>query len=842
MATTLARIFEDDFGMETLILCPPRLQTMWQREYVDEYGLRARVLPTSLITRELASMKRYRILIIDESHNLRNREGKTYLALKDYLVKNDSLVILLSATPYNKTYLDLSNQLRLFVPEDRDLGIRPEALIKDLGEVEFTRRYQAGSRTLAAFEKSEHADDWRELMRLYMVRRTRTFIQDNYATTDPITGRKYLSYQDIDTGEQKRNYFSKRIPRTLRFEVSSETDQYSYLYNDDVVNIIRNLELPRYGLGQYKDKRAEKEASPAEKEILENLSRAGKRLIGFSRTNLFKRLESSGVVFLQSLERHIVRNAIYLYALENGLPLPIGTQDIVPLDSMDEDLENIISIDEAEDITNDARIDEVPTNNLSQHAERVYQRYQNQYASRFKWIPSRFFQKKLAVHLRDDIDALSYILNQCGDWNAIEDKKLNLLVDLLTKSHPNEKILIFTQFADTVTYLERELKKRGVKQLAGVVGSASNPTEYAYRFSPYSNRKKLKASVSLENELRILIATDVLSEGQNLQDGHIVVNYDIAWAIIRLIQRAGRVDRIGQQSKEIYCYSFLPADGVERIIRLRERIKTRLKENAEVVGTDEQFFEDEDRSEILNLYNEHAEILNDDGDSEVDLASYALEIWNKAIANDSSLKSIIERMPMVSYATREHIPNPEQPEGALVYLRTHENNDLLAWVDTTGKIISESQYAILNAARCTPDEPALERSESHHEAVEKGVQAIIEAQKQSPLGGQLGRPSGARFKTYERLKAFADAESKKMFAKDFEARGLFKAVEEILRYPLRPTATDTLNRQLKAGISDEALAELVMNLREEDRLCIISDKDDEIRDPRIICSMGLRRV
>ena len=75
------------------------------------------------------------------------------------------------------------------------------------------------------------------------------------------------------------------------------------------------------------------------------------------------------------------------------------------------------------------------------------------------------------------------------------------------------------------------------------------------------------------DELRVLVATDVLSEGQNLQDSHVVVNYDLPWAIIRLIQRAGRVDRIGQKAEEILCHSFLPADGVERIIDLRGRVK-----------------------------------------------------------------------------------------------------------------------------------------------------------------------------------------------------------------------------------------------------------------------------
>ena len=110
----------------------------------------------------------------------------------DYLQKNDSKCILLSATPYNKDYLDLASQLRLFVPADQDLGVGPQRLLQEMGEIEFVRQHQCGVRTLAAFEKSPYPDDWRELMRLYMVRRTRGFIKENYAETDPANGRKYL--------------------------------------------------------------------------------------------------------------------------------------------------------------------------------------------------------------------------------------------------------------------------------------------------------------------------------------------------------------------------------------------------------------------------------------------------------------------------------------------------------------------------------------------------------------------------------------------------------------------------------------------------------------------------
>lgn len=145
-------------------------------------------------------------------------------------------------------------------------------------------------------------------------------------------------------------------------------------------------------------------------------------------------------------------------------------------------------------------------------------------------------------------------MQECGQWDADRDAQLAALIKLLTQTHPQEKVLVFSQFADTVRYLTRELQARGVPSVAGATGDTPDPTYLAWRFSPESNGKR--AAIAPADDLRILIATDVLSEGQNLQDAHIVVNFDLPWAIIRLIQRVGRVDRIGQASSEILAYAF----------------------------------------------------------------------------------------------------------------------------------------------------------------------------------------------------------------------------------------------------------------------------------------------
>jgi hypothetical protein len=226
---------------------------------------------------------------------------------------NESKCILLSATPYNKTYLDLSAQLRLFLSDEqsRDVGIRPEKLLAAMGETTFNSIFQCPVRGLSAFERSEYADDWRDLMRLFLVRRTRSFIQDNYAQTDPETKRKYLVFNDGG-----RSFFPVRVPRTVKFLIQDEQagDPYAALYADDVVETVNSLILPRYGLANYIATFPKQKPNGAEAKQLEGLSRAGKRLMGFCRTNLFKRLESGGPAFIQSIERHVLRNFVYLYA------------------------------------------------------------------------------------------------------------------------------------------------------------------------------------------------------------------------------------------------------------------------------------------------------------------------------------------------------------------------------------------------------------------------------------------------------------------------------------------------------------------------------------------------
>ena len=575
--------------------------------------------------------------------------------------------------------------------------------------------------------------------------------------------------------------------------------------------------------------------TPAEERHVKDLSRAGKRLMGFCRTNLFKRLESSGAAFLQSVERHVLRNYVFLHALRSGLPLPIGTQDAALLDPRFTDAD--ADAGQAAFADPDGEREQTHTaERFEQRAAKVYARYHADYRGRFRWLPSYLFSvDSLERQLEADSAALLGILRAHGTWNAVYDAKLRALHTLLTETFPDRKVLVFSQFADTVRYLEAQLGRMRVAAMAGVTGDADDPTEFARRFSPVSNGSPLEDAPG--QELRVLIATDVLSEGQNLQDCSIVVNYDLPWAIIRLIQRAGRVDRIGQNAQEILCHSFLPAEGVERIITLRKRVRERLKENAEVVGADEAFFEDEaDHRTILNLYHERAGILDGDADGEVDLASHALQIWKNAIDRDPGLEHTVAALPDVAFSSRAHEPTESRPEGVLLFMRTQDGNDALAYVGGDGASITESPLEILSAAQCLSDTPAQPRHERHHQLVAAGVKHVAAEEKR--VGGQLGRPTGARFRTYTRLKAYADSVKGQLF----DVPELHRALDDIYRYPLRQSAADALNRQLRSGIDDAALAELVIAFRDDDRLCLTGEDDAETREPRIICSLGLHRA
>lgn len=612
---------------------------MWE-DYVRKYRLYGRVASLSMAHRELADMARHRLVILDESHNLRNTDTQQWQAVRGYIERNDPRVVLLTATPYNKAFTDAAGQLRLWLPEDNEVGVRPERLIEAEGELEVARRADGRLSSLKAFEPSPYGEDWQRLMSLFLVRRTRSFVEHRYGETDE-SGRRFLRFPDGTPF-----YFPERVPSPLPY-AGGPDDPGDRLASPETVDQLSALALPRYRLGDFLIAGVE-DSSKEEQDALERLEKSRGNLQGFIRTTLMKRLSSCGQSFLISVERHLLRNHVVLHALRSDAPLPLGTVEDRRWDTgtdSDDPMLDGIDVDAGGAIGR-------ALDQWALVAANRYQALERKPPSGLTWIPAGFFTDELSDALQADCGILQAILDEHGPWNPDDDSKIDALAQLIASTHAGEKVLVFSEYADTAEYVAATLRSRlPAVLMASATGDTNDPTVLARRFSPTSNQA-LGGLPAGQQELQVLVATDVLSEGQNLQDGAIVVNYDLPWTIIRIIQRAGRVDRVGQESPRVYVYSFLPQDGVERVIELRKRIARRLRENAEVFGSDEQFFDDDLTGDaVRGLFDGSASLDEEEAEEDVDWASRALAVWESA---SEAEQTAAINLPNVTYSTRAH--------------------------------------------------------------------------------------------------------------------------------------------------------------------------------------------
>lgn len=824
-ACAIAKIYENAYGTSTLVICPANLTEMWEK-YKEKYDLKIDIVSMSKPI-DAESSKFYRLIIIDESHNLRNgASGQRYQRIKKLIEYQGSNVLLLTATPYNKNYMDISNQLRLFISDDKDLGIRPEQYIEELGgDMGFMRTHNdTHIRSLAAFDKSSYAEDWNELMRMFLIRRTRTFVKKYYAETDLKNGRKYLQFAN-----GHKSYFPERIPKAKKFEIV-EGDQFSKLYSKEMIDLMFSLSLPRYGLTPYVNEKKAEEATRNEKEILENLSRAGNRQMGFCKATFFKRMDSSGFAFLLTLSRHILRNMVFVHAIENKYPLPIADENQLPEDFLEDQDPNNIG-NEASG-SNGLPVIFTKLEDYKQKAKEYYVSIASK--SNVDFLDSKYFKKTLKKALLDDCETLLEMIRLCGVWRPDEDKKIEELLSLLQTTHKDEKVIIFTQYSDTAKYIYHELKRRGLSNLDIVTGDSKNPTAQVEKFSPVSNGRN---DIPLDQQTRVMVATDVLSEGQNLQDAHIVFNYDLPWAIIRMIQRAGRVDRIGQEAQEVFCYSFFPADGIEKIISIRERLNKRINENAKFIGSDEVFFEGNEQN-LRDLFNEKAGALDEQEDeNDVDLPSMAYQIWKNATDADPSLKSIVPQIPNWAF-TAKKADNPAN-EGVITLTHTSTGFDILSWLDKDGNTISTSQKKILQALQCNALTPAVKELENHQELVAEAVAKAEDENQDINTVGVLGSRFSVRSKIIRLLEEYNEQNRDNVFVDRQTHDEISLAIENLYYYSILDSAKRTLNQMLRRNMSDEDIVQYVLDLRKSNTLCHIPNDENDSHDPEVICSMGL---
>lgn len=793
-AIAVALMLRDEHGYMPLVICPKNLVKMWE-EHLEAYDLHGRVVSYSMAHKDLEEMRRYAFVIVDESHTLRNDSRRDYKAIQDYIHANDSKVLLLTATPYNIRFTDVANQLGLYLDDDDDLGIAPvNALTED---PKLADKVDGKVTTMAAFRKSEDPEDWKRLMSEHLVRRTRTFVKNNYALTDD-AGEKYLEFANGG-----RFYFPQRIARPVDHSFGAN-DPALLMASDTTLDTLTNLILPRYELGNYLSSSAT--LHEAEQEFADNLTRGRGNVAGFVRTTFYKRLSSCGHSFTLSLKRHIARNELFVYAIDSGLPLPTGTITESMFDG-DED-------PEAGDEGSSSEPD----------PSRRYEALLAAGPKAVTWIRSEIFTSSLRSDLDTDTMALRVLLDSYGQWEPVRDSKLDALIMLLTTDHPAEKVLVFTEYKDTALYIGAALQAAGIAGVGVATGDSEDPTLLAQRFSPRSNTlpgHEPDDEAEREDELRVLIATDVLSEGQNLQDGHIVVNYDLPWAIIKLIQRAGRVDRVGQTSDTVLLYSFFH-ENVETVLSLRQRIASRLSANAEAFGSDEKFFGgDTEIKAIKDLYNGHLD--DDTSADDVDASSLAYQRWHQLEKEDPELAKKIAGLPdMISATRRQRLS--DTGDGVLCYVRTDSGIDGFghASIDGTMRLLTGNE--ILQTFEATPEEPGLEHAEDHD--------TLLEALVRGPLAtphATAGRLRGERRILWRRLGEQLQAHSP----------DTHKALDALYSHPLTKEADNRLRRIRRNGANDEDLATLVTALHRDGNLVITRTADGN--DPvRIVSSMGVR--
>jgi len=801
VATALMLQAAEDYS--TLVLCPKNLVPMWT-EHLEAYDINGRVVPYSMVDRVLPELKRFNLVICDESHNLRNNSTVAYDAIHQYIRANSSKVLLLTATPYNLAFTDVANQIGLYLDEDDDLGIIPTAaLIADPGLVV---KVDGKINTLTAFRRSEEPEDWKRLMSDHLVRRTRSFIKRT-AKKALVPGphgtpveREYLQFA---TGE--KFFFPTRVATPVSHSFTAG-DPAALMEDDSTLDAVRDLILPRYRLADYDNPKAAH--TDVDEKNLDDIRSGRGNVSGFVRIGLFKRLSSSGHSFILSLQRQRARNELFVHAIDHRLPIPLGSFSDRQIAVTDEDIEG--------------------DGDLHGSIGTRYQALVGSLPAKTKWVNTTVFKPALRKDLVRDNETITMLLDRFGNWDSTRDSKINALVDLLRNQHADEKVLIFTEYSDTADYVAAALTDAGIDHVGLATGDPNtNPAALARRFSPQSSKlpgQDQPDPHAITDPIDVLVATDVLSEGQNLQDAHIIVNYDLPWAIIRIIQRAGRVDRVGQKSNTIHIY-LITHERIEEQIRLRQRIKARLGASAEAFGSDEQFFGGEQEIKILDdFYNGRVTDDTEDTEGEADAVSEAWLVWSNAQDKHPKIAAKVLTMQDMVHSTREQYLH-ENRGSVSCYVATASGVDAFATARITENGVTEQLLTPLEALRvfrADPDTPTAPLRTDHFDRQKALVQGPLKTETIT-----AGNLKGVRKWAWQRLGGTVFGE---------KAADALGALHE---RPLTEHATMRLTQARRNKYSLDDLADLIAQLHDEDRLVIKTTDTDTIK---IVCSLGVQEA
>lgn len=566
-----------------LVLAPKRLENNWIK-YTDKNldnpfrndGLKIHFKTHTDLTSENETNKKFDwgdfdLVVIDESHNFRNATvSKTdengnvikqsrYDKLMNDIIKNGSRqpkILLLSATPVNTSLIDLKNQIKL-IDLDNDYAFKDNLDIPSVNGLIKTanKKYMDWAKN-----KNRNKDELLEkldakfvnLLSSLTISRSRKQIK-NYYQSDNLMNKipkrkKPLSiYKDIDTNREFPTYE----------QLNKEIEEYSLSLYKPTKFIIRN-----------KDKYNKKDRSSMTQERREDY------LIGMMKMGFLKRLESSIASFTLSMQ-HVLNN---IDQRLSQIELCEKTKDNFILEYKNDEI--IYNYQDEEDV--DYTVGKKLTFDIRD-------------LDTVAWKEA----------LKKDRKQIEKIYNMALKVTAERDAKLQELKEIIRNKsiQNNKKLIIFASYSDTADYLYNELEQYVYKKLglniALVTGNGTRTTYGANKFNAILDNFAPEAKLDDYNrpanqQIDILICTDCISEGQNLQDCDTVINYDIHWNPVRLIQRFGRIDRIGSNNKEIQMISFWPTKDLEQYIKLQHRVEARMALADQTTTTDDYILEEQD--------------------------------------------------------------------------------------------------------------------------------------------------------------------------------------------------------------------------------------------------------
>lgn len=627
----------------------------------------------------------YDLVVIDESHNFRGnpmdkfREDGTVRMnrpkwLMEKIIKKGvkTKVLLLSATPVNNNLRDLRNQIALITEGDNEAMFQ-STQIKDIAQslknaqTQFTLWADPNknpNRTVKQLIEKLDTSFFKLLDEL-TIARSRKHIKNFYKAEAEIGKfperlKPDAIYPSIDTTDQFFSYdtLNKKI---LDYKLS--------VFNPS--KYVKEELKGKYGIKtEAEKKQAKKEREERKKKrkkgILEeqknnepNFDQSDREhfLIGMMKVNFLKRLESSIESFEISMDRTIKK----IITLEN---------DIKAFKKQESSKEALYEADNYE-----PNEDELEDNTDDLDAWEV--------GKKLKFKLKDLNLDDWLKDLKQDRDALYDLYLRAKDVDAPRDAKLIELKSIIQSkikkplNTNNKKVIVFTAFADTANYLYKELLTWASETLkvniALVAGSDCKTTfgkaEYSNvltNFSPISKNRSKMNTMPQEGEIDILIATDCISEGQNLQDCDYLINYDIHWNPVRIIQRFGRIDRLGSKNTAIKLVNFWPTKDLDSYINLKERVEARMAlvdvtatADDNVLATDqiEELIEDDLKYRNQQLKKLQKEVLDlEDMDENISLTDFTLDDFRIELLNFlEKNKQKLENAPLGLYAV---VPAP----------------------------------------------------------------------------------------------------------------------------------------------------------------------------------------